>query len=209
MFPSGSFLFLAGFLRVFGTPTSPQSALRSAAPRRVRARRSHALRQILALDKFHHERVHPDRFLDRMDRRDVGMVQRRERLRLAFKTCQAFGVRCERVGQDLDRDLTAQRRVRRSIHFTHAADADAGDDFVHAETGAGREGQSLRYYTSGNECGRDSSCRRSGDLSPVPEFVYPSRLSGRITSSVAATRGHPQPPPARRRDEAAPSPVAA
>jgi hypothetical protein len=35
------------------------------------------------------------------------------------------------------------------LAFTHAADADAGDDFVHAETGAGTEGQSLRDYMSG------------------------------------------------------------
>ena len=40
------------------------------------------------------------------------MIQRRECLRLALKTRQAFVVRCERVRQDLDRDLAAQCRVR-------------------------------------------------------------------------------------------------
>jgi hypothetical protein len=29
------------------------------------------------------------------------------------------------------------------IHFTHAADADAGDDFIDAEAGAGSEGQTV------------------------------------------------------------------
>ena len=83
-----------------------------------------ALRQILALDEFHHERVHAAGLLEPVDRGDVGMIQRRERLRLALEPRQAFGVRGERVRQDLDRDLAAQRRVRRPIDLPHAAFAD-------------------------------------------------------------------------------------
>ena len=89
-------------------------------------------------------KILPDAFAsdpDRIDRGDVRMIQRRERLRLAFEPRQAFGVRCERVRQNLDRDLATERRVRRPIHFTHSANADAGDHFVDAEPGAGGKSQ--------------------------------------------------------------------
>ncbi len=93
------------------------------------------------LDQFHHEGVHAGGLLEPVDRGDVGMIERRERLGLALEPRQAFGVRCERVRQDLDRDLAAKGRVRRPIHFAHSTDADAGDDFVDAESGARSEGQ--------------------------------------------------------------------
>ena len=105
-----------------------------------------ALRQILALDELHHERVHAAGLLEPIDRRDVGMIQRRERLRLALEPRQAVGVRRERVRQDLDRDLAAERRVRRPIHLPHAAFADRRGDFVDAEPGAWSEGQRCGLY---------------------------------------------------------------
>ena len=73
--------------------------------------------EIVALDQFHHEGVHAAGLLEPVDRGDVGMIQRRERLRLALEPRQAFGVSCERVRQDLDRDLAIQLRVRRPIHL--------------------------------------------------------------------------------------------
>jgi hypothetical protein len=74
------------------------------------------------------------------------MIQRRERLRLTFEPHQAFGVRCERVRQDLDRDLAAQRRIRRPIHLAHAAFADGRGDLVDAEARAGSEGKVAGLY---------------------------------------------------------------
>ena len=55
----------------------------------------------------------------------VRMIQRRERLGLLCEPRHAFVVRCERVGQDLDRNLAAQRGVRCPIHLPHAAFAAA------------------------------------------------------------------------------------
>jgi hypothetical protein len=43
------------------------------------------LRQIFTLDEFHHEGVRAGEFLKSVSRGDVRMIQRRERLRLAFK----------------------------------------------------------------------------------------------------------------------------
>ena len=100
-----------------------------------------ALREILALDEFHHQGVHPSGFLESVDRRDVRVIQRGEGLRLAFKSGQPLGVLGKRVGQDLDRHLTTQRRVRSPIHLAHAAFPERRGDLVNAETGAGGQGQ--------------------------------------------------------------------
>ena len=76
----------------------------------------HPLRRIVTLDEFHDERVNATGLLRfRSIRGDVRMIERRERLRLAFRTVRDDGVRGERVRQDLDRDLAAQRRVRRPV----------------------------------------------------------------------------------------------
>ena len=78
-------------------------------------------------------------------RGDVRMIQRRERLRFALEARQAIGIVRERIGQNLDRDLATERRVRRAIDLAHPAFADRRDDFVDAEAGAGSERQPLDY----------------------------------------------------------------
>ena len=83
------------------------------------------------------------------------MIQRRERLRLALEPRQALGVRGERVGQDLDRDLAAERRVRRPIDLPHPAFADLRGDFVDAEARAGSEGHGWREYKGRTGVRRD------------------------------------------------------
>ena len=56
--------------------------------------------EILALDQFHHERVHAARLFEAVDLRDVRMVQRGERLRLALEPRQPLGIaaRTRRAG---------------------------------------------------------------------------------------------------------------
>jgi hypothetical protein len=93
--------------------------------------------------RFHHEGVQAGRLLDRIDRRDVGVIERRERLRLALESRHALRVVGERVRQDLDRHLAAQDGVGCSIHLAHAAFTDQRGDFVDAETGAGSESQTV------------------------------------------------------------------
>ena len=76
------------------------------------------LRQILALDEFHHERVHAAGLLEPVDRRDVGMIQRRERLRLALETAPGDpGQRRTHRGRILMRDLAAESGVGGPIHL--------------------------------------------------------------------------------------------
>src|SRR5438132_3421373 len=64
------------------------------------------------------------------------MVQRGKRLGFALKSCEAVSVLRESLGQDLDRHLTPESRVRRPIHLSHAAGANGGDDLVRADARA-------------------------------------------------------------------------
>ena len=104
------------------------------APRAIRCDK------ILAFDEFHHEaRAVPADLFESVDRGDVRMIQRRERLRFALETRQAIGIVGERVRQNLDRDLASQLRVARAIHLAHAAGTEYRDDLIRAEARA--EGQ--------------------------------------------------------------------
>ena len=64
-------------------------------------------------------------------------------------------------GRIFDRDVAAERGVRRAIHLAHSAGADAGDDFVDTEAGAGNERQISRDYT-GERC-----CEPDGPQTPL------------------------------------------
>jgi len=70
-----------------------------------------ALREVLALDQFHHEGMHARRLLETINGGDVRVVQGREGPRFALESRQAFGVGGKRIGQNLDRDLAAERGV--------------------------------------------------------------------------------------------------
>ena len=100
-----------------------------------------ALRQIVALDEFHHERGHAPAFFEPVDGGDVRMIQRGQRLGFALEARQALGIVRERLGQDLDRDVAVQLRIARAIDLSHAPFADRRGDFVDAETRAWGESQ--------------------------------------------------------------------
>ena len=68
------------------------------------------------------------------------MIERREQLRLALESRDAIRIAGEEGGEDLDRDVAAQARVARPIHFAHAARADGGNNLGRAESGAWCEG---------------------------------------------------------------------
>ena len=56
---------------------------------------------------------------------DVGMVDPRGEARLALEALAKLGVLRELGGDELDRDLTAERELRRAEHDAHAAASDA------------------------------------------------------------------------------------
>ena len=109
-----------------------------------------SLRQILALDELHDQRPDAAAFLEAIQVRDVGMVQRREGLRFAREPGEPIGIVGEDLGKDLQRHVTIQPGVAGPEHLSHPAFADRSGDFVDAETGAGIESQVLELYVPGN-----------------------------------------------------------
>ena len=83
-----------------------------------------ALREIFSVDPLHDERVDvpgPERRVDEsVDVRDVGMAECGERLRLTGEAREAIGIEREELGEDLDRNVTVQRAVVRTIDLPHA-----------------------------------------------------------------------------------------
>src|SRR3989338_7024066 len=94
---------------------------------------SDSRRQRFALDELEYEELRAARFLESVDGGDAGVIQSGEELRLALKSCDAVGLVSERVRKQLQRDIATELRVARTIHLTHAASADGGDDLVRAE----------------------------------------------------------------------------
>jgi hypothetical protein len=74
--------------------------------------------------------------------RDVRMVQGREDFRFPPQTSQMLRMARHRRWQHLERDLSLQAGIDGTIHLAHAARADPGDDFVAADSRAGRQHQS-------------------------------------------------------------------
>ena len=98
------------------------------------------LRQIVAFDQFHDERMHAAGFFKSVNVAMLGWLRDASDLRLALKPREPIGVAREQIRQNLDRDIAIELRVPRAIHLAHAARADRRDDFVRAEMGAGSQG---------------------------------------------------------------------
>ena len=104
--------------------------------------------QIVTLDEFHDQRGGVPGLLEAVDLRDVRMVERGERPRLALEARQPLGIVDHRGGQRLQRHVATQLGVARPIDLAHAAGAEGGENLVWAEAGTGREGHVHREYTS-------------------------------------------------------------
>ena len=74
--------------------------------------------------------------LEAVDRRDVGMVERGQHLRLALETRQRSALAREALGQDLERHVALERRVVRPEHLAHAARAELAEDAIDADPAA-------------------------------------------------------------------------
>ena len=105
-------LLVRGFERLRDLPRDRQRLVE-----RDRSTRD-PLRQIVAVDQFHHERLDAVGVLQPVDGRDVRMIQRREDFRF---TLEARASRSGSAASDGGRILTAtwrfSLRVRRTIHL--------------------------------------------------------------------------------------------
>ena len=105
--------------------------------------------QILPLDELHDECDDSVALLEAVDVRDVRMVQRRQRPGFAVEARAPVGVEGEGLGQDLDRDVPTQFRVRCAIDLAHTAGAERRADCVRTEARArGKCHEGRREYTS-------------------------------------------------------------
>ena len=95
------------------------------------------LLQRLARVVRHHEvELAVVRFVDLVDRADVGVVQRRRRFGLLEEALLGRLVAGQIGRQDFDRHLTVKARVVGRVDDPHAAVAEFGEDRVRAERGA-------------------------------------------------------------------------
>ncbi len=90
-------------------------------------------------DELERERQHAVRFLEPVDGRDAGMIQRREHLGLAAEPGDAVGILRERRGQYLDRSVAVELRIAGTIDLPHPARADGADDLVWANPRPGAQ----------------------------------------------------------------------
>ena len=112
----------------------------------------HSLVEAVAFEQLGHDIglsvVHPDV----VDRQDIRVIQRSRRARFLLEPTQSLGIAGEGGRQDLDRHVTPQTGIARSIHLAHPAGADERDNFVDAEPHAGnqrhREWKEMADYTS-------------------------------------------------------------
>jgi len=72
---------------------------------------------------------------DVVQRTDVGVVETRNRFRLALEACAKRGIAGNMSRKYFDRNRPAQARVGRLIDLAHSTGADTRDDFVRAEPG--------------------------------------------------------------------------
>ena len=107
------------------------------------APRSMRCESVFPLHQLHDERHVPSgvvrRIFEAVDLRDVRVIQGRKRPRLTIEAGEPLGIEGERAGQDLQRDVAAQPRIARSVHFPHAARPERGNDLVGPETRTGRQ----------------------------------------------------------------------
>ena len=87
----------------------------------------------LALHQFENQEPDAVGVLEPVDGADVGMIQRGEHSRFAFKAREPIGVARERLRQDLDGDVASKLRVVRPVHFAHAARTQEGLQAVPAD----------------------------------------------------------------------------
>jgi len=99
------------------------------------------IRERLAFQVLHHEEVDVALLADVVQRADVRVIQRGDRLRFALEPVAPLRIVGEMRRQHFDRDRAVQSRVGCFVDLAHAAGAQRGDELVRSEFGAGLEWQ--------------------------------------------------------------------
>ena len=93
--------------------------------------------QGVALDELEHQRRLLAVLDHVIDRRDVRMVERGQRTRLALESRNGIGVGRNPRRHDLDRHVASEAHITRPVDFPHAAGSEQRDDLVAADPRAG------------------------------------------------------------------------
>ena len=88
---------------------------------------------------------HEGPFFEPVDRGDVRMVERGQRLGFALEAQQAIGIARERLRQSLQCDVTIELRIAGAIALAHPTFVKERSDCIDAEAAAGRKCQGLEY----------------------------------------------------------------
>ncbi len=99
-------------------------------------------REVVAVHQLHDQR---HRF-DAVNGRDVGMIERRQHLRLARETRQSIGVVGKQRGQHFEGDVSIECGIACAIHLAHTSLSEQAEDLVRAKTIAG-----LKTHLCGDE----------------------------------------------------------
>jgi len=103
---------------------------------------------------------------DVVERADVRMVQRGDRLRLALKPLAELVVPGQRRRDHLDGDVAVQARVTRPVDLSHAAGAERRDDLVRPDPRSGKPAHEVGRIQGSGAVGQSES-RRSGHVNSI------------------------------------------
>ena len=111
-------------------------------PQRLRQRQpagAQLVVQRLAGDVLHHEKERLAVLANLEDLADVGVIDRRDRHRLATEALARLRVRGRLLRQQLDRDLAPEARVESTIDDAHSSSAERRQDLVRSKSSSRRK----------------------------------------------------------------------
>ena len=124
---------------------------------------AHPIGERVALDKFEDQIRDASGLFEVVDGRNVGVIDRCDRLGFAVKARETIGIVGVGFRQDFDRDLPFQLTVVSEEHFAHPARAEQGQDFVRTEASANGDRQAGLAYVEARKRSNGRRRRRRGD----------------------------------------------
>jgi hypothetical protein len=129
--------------------------------------------EIIAVHQFHDESVGPIGVFEAVNVRDVGMIQRCERLRFPFESRQSLRVMGKGFGKDLDCHIAPKSGIASAIDLTHTPFTDLGEEFIDTDAAARGERHGMDRIISY----RRSSFSKMSRSSPTCEYSWTASAS--------------------------------
>ena len=126
-----------GFERLGDLPRHPQRVLDRQSPgpwqRRARQHWRQPLGERLTFNNFEHQGPHTIRLDRTVDGPDVRMIEGGQNPCLALEARAVCGVGRQRIGKNLDRDITTELLIARAVDLSHASGAQHRQNLVAAK----------------------------------------------------------------------------